>query len=186
MAETQFQTGPDGRRWFFFGGLMSRPFIVPSAEVEQRIVAREIWFWRAGLGIYLGFSVGYEIVYFHDCSGRQFLDHLSAKPLWLLGFAIALLAALRTMRYALLRKELLGLSRLEQRPSLRTVYSNHVKRLSLPFILLGCLAMVVADFILATGYLDLSLETRIVPIIVVSAAAGAYGLMLLLKLKSTR
>lgn len=141
IAEQSFRTDETGRRLFFMGGPFSRPYVIPDAETEIRIMARHIWLVRLTVGplvLAVLLMPSYCPAYVRD-------------PIYFLGFMVVGCAVSYTCWRLTHRNELSRLVRLPNRLPQHSFWLSVARRRSvseLALALVGCLVFVAVAWIL--------------------------------------
>lgn len=159
LASNSFKTAPDGTRLFYTGGPWARPYVVPDAETEQRLLGKQRWVMAITLAPIF--------------AGLPFLGRLPSA-LGFLGAIAAALIASWLAHYFLVRPELGSLTRAPAGLSVKEFYGDTAARHSLTKLVLFLVMMLV---LLAAAIF--ALPNRADPI-VTWLATGILGLVTLM------
>ncbi|MBI5564749.1 MAG: hypothetical protein HY870_07640 [Chloroflexi bacterium] len=173
IAEQSFKTSPSGDRLFYyFGGVWSRPYIIPNEETEKRLFKKRLWVSRIFIGALI--------------LGQPFLfvavPNLLTVPQWWILYLIAVGLLSWLVNWLAFRRELPLLKRANQRLSLLSYFRDTARRHSKFWLFLGfviCIGFVVAGlWMVATEH---SAFIGWVNIIFFGLCAIAWGYSLYLK-----
>jgi hypothetical protein len=174
MAKSSFIDGRDGARLFYTNGPWSRPYLVPDAATEERLLTRQSWLMAVLVLVLLPLLA---LTTPSRLDPRAFVLSL-----------IAALIALQVVSWVLLRPVVAGLSKSTERAPLALFYRGTAERHGFPFLAI-CLIGSCAFFLFSVG----SLLTRLVHPIVAVTGSVIFGLVsaswvyvLLLKLRMRR
>jgi hypothetical protein len=160
VSKQAFRTAPDGRRLFYVLGPLSRPYVVPDTETEQRLNQKQRWL----LGILLGLVVvGQQVV--------RSIESGMFSTAGFVGYLAFVLVGYVVIHRILFHGELRSLARAESRLSLHDYYADVASRRSVASLFaqigmaLGLIAlgvwMVVGQGELVLGWVDIGFFTLI-------------------------
>ena len=133
IAEQSFKTSPSGERLFYyFGGVWSRPYIIPNEETEKRLFKKQLWVLRLSLGALI--------------LGQPFLlmavPNIIAVPLWYILYLVSVGLLSWLANWLAFRSELPLLKRADQRLSPFSYFRDTAKRHSQLGLFLGLLVCI--------------------------------------------
>lgn len=173
IAEQSFKTSPNGERLFYFGGLWSKPYIIPDQEIEKRLFKKQLWMLRLFLGAMI--------------LGQPFLfiavPNIVKTPLGYILYFVGIMLLYWFVNQLVFKKELSRLSRANTRTPLADFYRDTAKKHGTVGLGLGFLGSV--GFVLAGLWM---IESEINPfvgwitIIFFGLCAVAWGYTLVLKI----
>jgi hypothetical protein len=174
MAKVSFVDGSDGARLFYTSGPWSRPYLVPDAATEERLLARQSWIMAVVVLVLLPL-VSFSTTAWDD------------PRIFGLIIVVALVAQ-HVVSSVLLRPVLAGLSKSAERAPLGVFYRGTAERHGFSFLVF-CLILSCVFFLFSIG----SLFTRVGHPIVAVTGTVIFGLVsaswvyvLLLKLRMRR
>ena len=174
MARFSFVDGRDGARLSYMSGPWSRPYLVPDAATEERLLTRQSWIMAA---LFLG------LLPLLALSAPRLLDPRA----FILSLCLALIAQ-QVLSWAVLRPVLVGLSKKTDRAPLSLFYRGSAERHGFPFVIL-CLLGCSSFFLFSIGCL---LTGTVHPIVAVTSSvifgvvSASWVYVLLLKLRMRR
>jgi len=145
LAKQTFGDSPTGERLYFPAGPFARPYLIPSAEVEERLFRKQLWLSRLLIG---GLILLQPLLF-------ALLPVLTESALAFAGYIVIVTLASVAITHFALRRDVAGLSRGAKRLSIRAMLANLSRRNSPRMLMLGLvgsLAFVALGFVsIATG-----------------------------------
>jgi hypothetical protein len=145
LAKQTFGDSPTGERLYFPAGPFARPYLIPSAEVEERLFRKQLWLSRLLVG---GLILLQPVLF-------AVLPILMESAFALAAYIALVTLASMAITHVVLRRDVASLSRGPERLSIRTLLVNLSRRHStrtLVLGLVGSLAFVAIGFVaIATG-----------------------------------
>jgi hypothetical protein len=174
MAKSSFIDGRDGARLFYTSGPWSRPYIVPDAVTEERLLTRQSWLVAVLVLVLLPLLA---LATPSRLDPRAFVLSL-----------IAALIALQVVSWILLRPVLAGPSKSTERAPLALFYRGTAEQHGFPFLVI-CLIFSCSLFLFSVGSLFTRLAHPIVAVtgsVIFGFVSAAWVYVLLLKLRMRR
>ena len=136
IAEQSFKTSPNGERLFYFlGGVWSKPYIIPDAEMERQLFKKQLWLLRIFLGTLI--------------LGQPFLfiamPDVVKTPLGFILYFLVIMLLYWFVNWHVFRKDLLALKRANTRLPFLTFFRESARKTStfrITLSFLGCLGFV--------------------------------------------
>jgi hypothetical protein len=177
VAESAFRTAPDGRRLFYSFGPWSRPYIVPDAATEQRLIGKQRWM----LGVLLALIVLAQPLL------RSFDPDIMDKSYGFLGYVGLVLLGYQLVQSVILRTELRSLARAESRLSLHEYYASMAASRSATNLIVSMLLALVfigVSVVMLVRGTYLLVDWVVIGVFAFTGVTTAYALVLKLSHKT--
>jgi len=175
IAELSFKTSHSGERLFYsYGGIWSKPYIIPDQEIEKRLFKKHLWVLRIFLGALI--------------LGQPFLfiavPNIIESPLGFILYLVGIILLHWFVNWLVFRKDLSMLSRANTRTPFPAFYRDTAKKHGIVVIVLGFLTCI--GFVLLELWMIIKSEINPfigwVSIIFIGFCSVAWGYILVLKM----
>lgn len=135
-AEQSFKTSPNGERLFYFlGGVWSKPYIIPDAEIERQLFKKQLWLLRIFFGTLI---LGQPLLFIA-------IPDIIKTPLGVILYFLAIMLLYCFVNWRVFRKDLVTLKRENSRLPFLAFFRESARKTSVFRIVLsflGCLGFV--------------------------------------------